>query len=133
MNLKQKFNTFAVGVLLALENERKGVLNDWFTNSTTGVRSYFGLGAGPAGQTTVGDLVTNVLQILLLVAGSVAVVFLVLGGFRYITSRGNEEATESAKKTMTAAIVGLVVIIMAFAAVYIVSQLLITGNTGIGP
>ena len=69
---------------------------------------------------------------ILMVAGSVAILFLIIGGFRYITSRGNEEATEAAKKTMTAAIVGLIVVFMSFAMVFIISQVLITGSTGVG-
>ena len=68
---------------------------------------------------------------ILLVAGSIAVLFLIIGGFRYITSRGNEEATEAAKKTMTSAIVGIIVIFMSFATVYIISRFLITGQTGV--
>ena len=144
MKLKEKINLFAVGVFLAQgspSQEPQGVLNDWFKSSpgtpeaNRGIRRLFGLGAGPAGQESIGGLITTVLQILLMVAGGIAVIFLVLGGIRYIASRGNEEATEAAKKTMTSAIVGLIVVIMAFAMVFIISQILVTGapGTGIGP
>ena len=72
---------------------------------------------------------------IVMVAGGIAVIFLVWGAISYIASRGNEEATEAAKKTMTAALVGLIVVIMAFAMVFIISQILVTGapGTGIGP
>ena len=137
MKLKEKINLFAVGVFLA--QDPKGVLNDWFNSSGDfagkGVKRLFGSPTGPAGETSIGGLITSVLQILLMVAGGIAVIFLVWGAISYIASRGNEEATEAAKKTMTSALVGLIVVIMAFAMVFIISQILVTGapGTGIGP
>ncbi|TRZ47789.1 hypothetical protein D4S03_11115, partial [bacterium] len=83
---------------------------------------------GPAGETTVGGLLTIILEIALAIIGSVSVVFLVLGGYRYVTSRGNEEATEGAKKTITNAILGVIIVIMAFAIVAIISRVLLTGQ-----
>ncbi|MCD6422400.1 hypothetical protein J7L13_03590 [bacterium] len=49
-------------------------------------------------------------------AGLVAVFYLVYGGYLYITSGGGEQA-ENAKKTILNAIIGLVVILIAFAIV----------------
>ena len=71
-----------------------------------------------------GQLMAKFIDILLYFAGAVAVVFLVIGGYQYVTSRGNEEAMEKAKKTITAAIIGIVIIIMAFAIVQIVNTFL---------
>lgn len=39
--------------------------------------------------------------------------FIVWGGFQYITSRGNQQQAETAKKTLTYAILGLLFIILA--------------------
>lgn len=97
-----------------------------------GVGQEFGTGlTGPAGETTLGGLITSIVSILLVVAGAIAVVFLIIGGYQYVTSRGNEEASEAAKKTISSAIVGLVVIIMSFVVIRIVASILITGNTGV--
>ena len=87
---------------------------------------------GPAGALSFGELMVMIFNIVFFVVGSVAVLFLIIGGFRYIASRGNEEAAEGAKKMMTAAVVGLVVVFMSFAMVYIISTILITGSTGTG-
>lgn len=130
MKLTQKLNNFAGGVYLAQD----GVVNPFFKRIGS---SLFGVnsdqpGNSPATATTIGALITSVLQILLLVAGSIAVVYLVIGGIKYVVSRGNEEKTESAKGTMGAAIWGLVIIIMSFAIVYIISQALIAGRGGTG-
>jgi cytochrome bd-type quinol oxidase subunit 2 len=86
--------------------------------------------SGVSGSRTAGTLVTQVIQVLLLVGGSVAVIFFLIGAFQYITARGNEEAAEKAKGTITSSIFGLVLIIMAFAIIYVVSNAL-TGNVGI--
>ena len=69
-------------------------------------------------------LLVRIIEWALYAAGGVAVLFLIYGGFQYITSRGNEEQTEAAKKTITAAIIGIVIIIMAFAIVLIVNNVL---------
>lgn len=122
--VKREFHHFFAGLFLAQE----GVLNTFFT---TNIKNLFSFGAGPAGAVTAGEVITRVLQILLLVAASIAVLYLIIGGIKYILSRGNEEKVESAKGTMTAAIWGLVIIIMSFAIIYIISEILITGQTGI--
>jgi len=87
----------------------------------------FMTGDGPAGEQTFGGLVTAVINILILVVGSISVLFLIIGGFRYVTAAGNEENAEGAKKTMLHAIIGLVVVIMSFAIIAIVSSIIAEG------
>lgn len=55
-------------------------------------------------------LISSIINTALILAGVVALGFLVYGGFRYITSRGDEGEVESAKDTITYAVVGLVVL-----------------------
>lgn len=55
----------------------------------------------------------NVLDIVVQLAGVVSVFAIVFGGFRYITSQGEPEKLQTAKKTLTYAIGGLVVAILA--------------------
>lgn len=47
-------------------------------------------------------------------AGIVLFVLLLRGGFKYITSGGDPKAVESAQKTLTYAIIGLVLILVSF-------------------
>lgn len=77
---------------------------------------------------TATDLILRIVQILLAIAGLVAVIFLIIGGFRYITAGGNEETSESAKKTITNAIIGIVIIILAFVIVRVIANALIGGS-----
>lgn len=81
-------------------------------------------------QTSFRDFFFRIINIALSVAGLVAVLFLIIGGFRYITSAGNEETAEQAKKIIINAIIGIVVIILSFVIVRVISNALINGNIG---
>ncbi len=81
------------------------------------------------GVNTASQIIIRIIEILLAIAGLIAVIFLIVGGFRYITAGGNEEASESAKKTITNAIIGIVIIILAFVIVRVISNALIGGST----
>mgnify|MGYP001591208055 FL=1 len=87
---------------------------------------------GLSSSTQIAELISFIVQILLVVAGSIAVIYLIVGAYRYITAHGNEEQMESAKKTMTGAIVGLVIIALAFAVITIILNILISGPGGTG-
>ena len=54
---------------------------------------------------------------LIYAAGPIAVFMLAIGGLRYTISHGDQNQMEGAKKTITWAIIGLVVIIVSFAIV----------------
>ena len=69
-------------------------------------------------------LLANFISIFLYFAGGIATLFLIIGGYRYVVGSGNEEATEKAKKTITSAVIGIVIIVMAFAIVMIINTLL---------
>jgi hypothetical protein len=59
-------------------------------------------------------VISNVTNYLVGISGAVAVLFLIIGGVRYTTSMGNEQAKEKAKTTILRAVVGLVIIIAAY-------------------
>ena len=76
-------------------------------------------GAGQAQPTgTPDDLkgqLTVVTNTLLLGIGFVSVVMLIIGGFRYVLSNGNEKSVTAAKDTILYAIIGVVIALLAFA------------------
>ena len=49
--------------------------------------------------------------------GLVAVILILYGGFTWMTAGGSEEKVEKAKKIVTAAVIGLVIVILAWAIV----------------
>lgn len=55
-------------------------------------------------------------------AGALAVLFIIYGGLQYITSAGNEKQAESAKQTLTYAVIGLVVVLLAEVIVVLVAS-----------
>lgn len=73
-------------------------------------------------------VITREIQAGLAISGTVVILFLIYGGFIYLTSAGNDEAAEKGKKILINAVIGLVVIIMSTAIVTIVSGLLSGGS-----
>jgi TRAP-type C4-dicarboxylate transport system permease small subunit len=58
--------------------------------------------------------IQNVISILVTFGGLLAAGFFVYGGIRYITSSGNPESLDQAKKTILYSAIGLVVVLGAF-------------------
>ena len=56
--------------------------------------------------------INNALTIIIMLAGIVAVAFVIVGGFTYIISSGNAEQATSARKTIINALIGLVIVLM---------------------
>lgn len=54
------------------------------------------------------------------IAGAVTLLFVIIGGLRYITSQGSSDAVRSAKEMIIYAFVGLIVVILAFSIVQII-------------
>ncbi len=76
--------------------------------------------ADGAGQ--INDFVKNIINILTGIATLIAVAFIVIGGLHYITSSGNPEHLDKAKRTIMYASLGLVITIAAFAITNTVGQ-----------
>jgi hypothetical protein len=69
-----------------------------------------------------GGVFQLVANTLIFLVGALAVLFLIIGGLRYVVSNGDPKSVEGAKNTITYAIIGIVVAILAFAAVQFVIQ-----------
>lgn len=87
------------------------------------------------GQTCPGDKAANadnsllnkfgdVTDMLLLLAGALAVIVIIIGGLRYITSTGDAARVKQAKDTIFYGVIGLVVAILAYAIVKFISNAL---------
>ncbi|MEI6040147.1 MAG: hypothetical protein WCP93_02225 [Candidatus Berkelbacteria bacterium] len=74
----------------------------------------------------VENFATNVIQVLTVLAGLLAAGFFVMGGINYITSSGNPEHLDRAKKTIIYSAIGLAIAIAAFVLSNIVTQLATT-------
>ena len=95
------------------------------TQFDSGLNSFVGLFPrnGIAGSSSITDLIATVIQTLLFVAGAIAVLFIIVGGYWYITSTGNEEQAEKGRSTLINAIIGVVMILMAYVIVTVIANL----------
>lgn len=75
-------------------------------------------------QETIFDTIISVVIWGLSIAGAVAVLYLIIGGFLYITASGDESRLEKAKNTIKNAIIGVVVILLALVIVITLNQVL---------
>lgn len=76
------------------------------------------------GTRDVREVITAIINVLLGFLGVIAVVIILLGGFKWMTAGGNEDKVAEAKKLIGAGIIGLVVILAAYAiATFVITQL----------
>jgi len=68
---------------------------------------------GTDAATQINNIVHTIVNLLSVIVGLAAVIMIIVGGFRYITSGGNDTSVTSAKNTILYAIIGLVVVALA--------------------
>ncbi len=69
-------------------------------------------------------LLVHITDIAAFVAGAAAILLIIIGGLRYITSSGNTEKANSARSTIINALIGLAVIVLATSLItYVVDRL----------
>lgn len=71
---------------------------------------------GSAGG-SIDQIIKTVVEVLSWIVGVAAVIMLIIGGFRYVTSGGDSNATAAAKNTILYALIGFVIALMAQALV----------------
>ena len=79
--------------------------------------------ATEANVAQVQTFIRSIIQVIAGLAGLVATGFFVVGGFTYITSSGNIEHLDRAKKTITWSAIGLAITIAAFVISNVVTDL----------
>lgn len=70
--------------------------------------------AGVAKLSCLPALFQNIVTTALMFAGIVALFFIMYAGIKFITSSGDPKQLEPARKTLTFAILGLVIVLLAF-------------------
>ncbi len=61
-----------------------------------------------------GTVIGGIVNLIFIIAIVIAFVFLIIGGFKWVVSGGDKGAVEGARNTIIAAIVGLVILFLAF-------------------
>lgn len=70
-----------------------------------------------------GPVISKTIQILVVVAVIIAVLILIWGGIRWITSGGDKAKVESARSTIIGGIIGLVLVFLAYFIISVVANL----------
>lgn len=65
------------------------------------------------------------------IAGIIVLIYLVIAGIKYITSSGDPGKTEEAQKQIIAAIIGLAIVVLAYALTRVITTLLGIGDLSI--
>lgn len=122
-------------------------LNALLLTATTYVTSYVSVFAAPSGSDiqvntgsnglgfsipTIGGLLTFVVKAFFVVAGVMALVYLLLGALAWITSGGDKAGVEKARDKIQAAIVGILMIVVVLAIVWTLEQVVFGGKICFG-
>lgn len=93
-----------------------------------------GVPLGNLPTTDVRVIIANIIRIALGLLGIVAVVIILIGGFTWMTAGGSEEKVEKAKQWIGYGVVGLAIILAAYAiATFVISSLLTAVYNGAPP
>lgn len=72
---------------------------------------------------SITTIIHNIINTILFILGAVSVIMIIIGGFKYVVSGGDQAGITSAKNTILYAVVGLVVAFASFAIVSLVVTL----------
>ncbi|GAC1412919.1 MAG: hypothetical protein NVSMB66_3500 [Candidatus Doudnabacteria bacterium] len=98
------------------------------TNNSLSVDTRSGLCVNQSERRNAADIITRIINYMLLFAALIAILFIVIGGYRYITSGGSAEAAKAGRGTVVNAVIGLSIIILAFVIVSVVNNTLAPEN-----
>ncbi|MCQ2571069.1 MAG: pilin [Candidatus Saccharibacteria bacterium] len=69
------------------------------------------------GEETLEGDINSIISGVMVAVGVVAVIFIIVGGVNYMTSQGDPGKIQKGKKTLISGIVGLIIVILAYAIV----------------
>jgi len=81
---------------------------------------------------TLGDLIGNAIRLIFFIAGLYALVLLLLGGFEWVSSGGDDKKLSSARGKIINAIIGLVVMVAVLTLVILLEQVVFGGKVCLG-
>lgn len=65
---------------------------------------------GPDATAKFNQIIKTIINLLSVIVGVIAVVMIIVGGLRYITSGGSDSSVTSAKNTILYAVIGLIIV-----------------------
>ena len=83
------------------------------------------------GTQDIRKTISGIINVALSLLGIVAVVIILIGGFEWMTAGGNEDKVGEAKKRIMAGVIGLAIILSAYALAKFILTQLYKGTTGL--
>lgn len=75
--------------------------------------------------------IANIIRVAMGLLGIVAVLIILMGGFKYMTAMGEEDKVKTAKKLITSGIIGLVIVLTAYAiATFVINSIISATSQG---
>jgi len=85
------------------------------------------------GKTSPGYLLAVIIQTALSFLSAIFLILIIIAGFRWMTAGGNEEQVKKATGTIRMAIIGLVIVLAAYAITYFVFNVMPFSGGSVGP
>ncbi|MBM5790007.1 hypothetical protein FJZ23_02905 [Candidatus Parcubacteria bacterium] len=123
---KKKYLGYALGIAAALLVSAPALLGGALDASAQALSadelfggaadggSAFASSAG-LGEKDLVDTIASIIRVALGFLGIIAVIIILLGGFKWMTSQGNDTKVADAKKLIYAGIIGIVIVLSAYA------------------
>ena len=136
--LSKKHLGYFLGIVLALSFGAIALMGVHDVSAQAlGADELFGGGEGGDFASTAGlgeadlvDTIASIIRIALGFLGVIAVVIILLGGFKWMTAGGNDDKVKEAKKLIFSGIIGLVIIISAYAIASFVINSIVNATSG---
>jgi uncharacterized membrane protein len=124
-NIWLKFTSFLILTLnFFVAHFAKAGINDALTTAANVANSASVNGTGYNTSVSFDAMISNIITMVLSLIGVVFVIFLIYGGFLWMTASGNETKTDKSKQIIKESIIGLVVVFGAYAISYFVIKIL---------
>lgn len=80
----------------------------------------------------LGSFMGNIIRIIFLIAGIVALMYMLMGAMKWITSSGKEEGVKEARDQIQAAVLGLIVMVAVLSIAVVIEQVVFGGKICLG-
>lgn len=103
-------------------------IGDAFSGQLDTAAGGAGYNTTETGANTVEQTIGMVIQVFLSIIGVIFLILMIYAGYSWMTAHGDEQKVTKAKETITASIIGLAIVIGAYAITYFIISKLTTGT-----
>lgn len=114
---KKLINLFVLAAMMVMSASAFAPVALAQGNLDIGTDQVEGVGFATASTDDPREFIADIVGYVMTFLGLIAVIVILIGGFRWMTAAGNEDKVASAKKTIIAGAIGLAVILAAYAIV----------------